>query len=426
MLVGTIGVIIMLIMAVMGVPVAIALLLVGAVGLISLIGLEQTLACSAPMFYNYVSNYSFSVIPMFILMGSIGYHSNLFSDIFDAARKWCGKLPAGLAISVVIAQTIFGACSGSTVAACAVIGQSAIPTMRKMGYPDTLTTGVVAGSGTLAALIPPSITMCVYGLIVDESIGKLLIAGILPGAVTAIIYVVMLLIQSRKIPRDHETFTFKEKLYTLRYLWVVVALIIAIIGGIYGGVCTPTEGGAFGAFVVFLLALFSRRLNWNVLWQSLRTTVITTGMILIIIVAAMLFARFLTLSGFSRGLTEAIIGLHAPALVTFLIVAAVYLVLGCFVGSTGMMVMTLPMFYPMMMELGFDSLWFGVVVVMFCEMAYETPPVGVNLFATKSVAGDIPLSTIIRGTIPFVIRDLMAVGVIYLIPQIVTFLPSLM
>jgi tripartite ATP-independent transporter DctM subunit len=379
------------------------------------------------MFYNYISKYEFSVIPMFILMGNIGFYSGLFEEVFEVARKWFGRLPAGLAVSVVIAQTIFGACSGSTIAACTVIGKSSYPVMKKAGYPDDLSTGVIAGSGTLAALIPPSVTMCMYGLLVDQSIGKLLIGGVLPGLVTAGIYIIMLIIQSgRKVPRDPERFTFKQKLSALRYLWVVICLVMAIIGGIYGGVCTPTEGGAFGAFVMFMLALIAGRVNKKMIWLSLKSTVITSGMILIIIVAAVLFSRFLTLSGFSRGITEWVANLSIPRILIYIIIVLIYLFLGCFVGATGMMVMTLPTFYPIIMKLGYDPIWFGIQVVILCELAVETPPVGVNLYATQSIAPEVPIITIIRGTIPFVIRDLMALWVVYIFPDIATFLPRLM
>jgi tripartite ATP-independent transporter DctM subunit len=426
MLIGSIGILIFLIFVVIGLPIALALLLVGLTGLLFLVGIDPTLATSAPMFYNYVSKYEFSVIPMFILMGNIGFYSGLFGDVFEVARKWLGRLPAGLAVSVVAAQTLFGACSGSTIAACAVIGKSAFPVMKKTGYSDELSTGVIAGSGTLAALIPPSVTMCIYGLLVDESIGKLLIAGILPGLLTAGIYIFMLLIRSRNVPRYTEHHSFKEKIVSLRYLWVVLALVLAIMGGIYGGVCTPTEAGAFGAFVMFVMALVAGRVNRGMIWKSVRSTITTTGMVLIIIVAAVLFSRFLTLSGFSRGITEWVSVLTIPRIAIYSIIVVIYLFLGCFVGATGMMVMTLPTFYPIVLKLGYDPIWFGIQVVILCELAVETPPVGVNLYATQSIAEGVPITTVIRGTFPFVMRDLMALGVVYVFPQIATFLPSLM
>ena len=276
-------------------------------------------------------------------------------------------------------------------------------------------------------LIPPSITMCIYGLLVDQSIGKLLIGGILPGLLTGAIYsAILILWTGRTVPRDYTVFTFKEKFYTLRYLWVVLALILAIMGGIYAGICTPTEAGAFSVFAMFALSLVTRRLNREMMWKSIRSTITSTGMILIIIVAAVLFARFLTLSGFSRGISEWVSRINAPDIVIFAIMVAIYLFLGCFVGATGMMVMTLPTFFPLAMALGWDPVWFGIEVVILCECAVQTPPVGVNLYATQSIAPDVPITTIMKGTAPFVLRDIAIVWIIYFIPQIATFLPNLM
>ncbi len=426
MIIGCVIIVILLILVCVGMPVAFAMLLVSLSALLFLLGLDQTLAISATMFYNTMAQYEFSVIAMFVLLGNIGFYSGLFTEVFEVARKWFGRLPAGLAVSVVIAQAIFGACSGSSVAACVVVGKAAIPVMRKMKYPDELATGVVAASGTLAVLIPPSVTMCLYGVIVDESIGKLLVAGFLPGILNALIYIVMIMVQCRHLQRDPERFTFREKLFALRYLWVVIALVLALTGGIYFGLCTPTEGGAFGAFVIFLLALVAKRVNGKMLWQSIRSTILTAGMILIIVAGAVLFSRTLTVCGFSQGLTDWVASVQLSKHLVFVIVFFVYLLLGCFVGSTGMMVMTLPTFYPLMISMGYDSIWFGIIVIVMCEMAFCTPPVGINLYATKDVAGDVPLSVIIRGVIPFLVRDVMCLAVLYAFPQIATFLPSKM
>jgi len=423
---GVLSILIFLVLVCIGFPIGLALFMVAAAGIQYLVGLEKMLAISAPMFYNYIAKYEFSVIVMFVLLGHIGSQSGLFTDLFDVARKWFGRLPAGLAVSVVVAQSIFGACSGSSVASCIVIGKSALPVMRKMGYPDELSTGVIAGGGTLDVLIPPSVTMCIYGLLVDESIGKLLIGGFLPGALSAAVYIILIMIQSRHVPRDTVRYSLTEKILALRFLWVVAVIVMALIGGIYTGICTPTEGGAFGTFMLFVLALMTGKVNRKMIWNSVRSTITTTGMILVIIVAAVLYARFLTLCGFSHWMTDWVKDAAVPRIVVFLFIVAVYLVLGCFVGSTGMMVMTLPTFYPVMMSLGYDSIWFGIIVIIMCEMAFLTPPVGIALYATKSLADDIPLSVIIRGAMPFVFRDLMIVAILYIFPEIVTFLPDRM
>lgn len=425
MIIGTIYIVIFLLLASAGMPIMLALLFSSLTGMIHLVGIEQTIAASAPLLLNCISKYEFSVIPMFILMGSIGYFSGLFDEVFEVARKWVGRLPGGLAISVVVGQVLFGAFSGSSVAACVVIGKAAYPIMKKASYPDEYSTGVLAGSGGLSMLIPPSVVMCIYGLLVDESIGKLLIAGIIPGIFIAALYIFIIMVWW-KVPRDSVRYSFREKVVAIRYLWVVGVLILAIIGGIYGGIAAPTEAGAFGAFVVFLLATVTGRVTWNMLWKSLRSTVSTTGMILIIIVSAMLFTRFLTICGFSHGISEWVGKLVVPDLVIFVVMCLIYLFLGCFVGATGMMVMTLPTFYPIAISLGWDSIWFGIIVVLLCEIAVETPPVGVNLYAVKSIAPEVPITTVIRGVAPFVFRDIFVIFVLYFIPQMATLLPGLM
>jgi tripartite ATP-independent transporter DctM subunit len=416
----------MLILVMFGMPIAISLLLVGMYGIIYLVGPHQALSASAPTLFNYAAKYAFSVVPMFILMGNIGSQSGLFKEIFEVARKWTGKIPAGLGVSTILAQTLFAACSGSSVASCVVIGKVAYPAMREMGYPDAMSTGIIAGSGTLACLIPPSVALCIYGLIVDQSVGKLLIGGILPGALTAGIYIFLLMIQARHIPRDSSHYSWKEKIFAVRYLWPMCLLILSILGGIYAGVCTPTEGGALGAFVVFIMALISRNMSWKIFFKAIEDTLTTCAMLMIMLVGAVLFTRFITLSGLTHELTAMVTAVELPRIYIFFIISIIYILLGCLVGPMGMLVMTLPMFYPMMMALGYDPIWFGIVVVMFIELAHETPPVGVNLFAAQSVTDGIPVSTVIRGTIPFMFRDLLAITIIYIFPGIVTFLPSLM
>ena len=425
MVIGFIFIILFLLLASAGMPIMLALIFCSFGGMIYLVGIQQTLAASAPLLLDYIAKYEFSVIPMFIFMGSIGFFSGIVDEVFAVARKWIGRLPGGLAVSVVVAQVIFGAFSGSSIAACVVIGKSAFPAMKNAGYNDRYSTGVIAGSGGLSMLIPPSIIICIYGLLVDESIGLLLIGGILPGLLIAAIYAFIIMIWW-KVPRDSARYSFREKVAAIRYLWVIAVLIFAIIGGIYGGIVSPTEAGAFGAFVMFMLTLVTRRLNWDMIWKSVRYTVSTSGMVLILIVSAVLFTRFLTLSGFSHGISEWVGKLAVPDLVIFVVMVAIYLFLGCFIGATGMMVMTLPTFFPVAISLGWDPIWFGIIVVLLCEIAVETPPVGVNLYAVKSIAPDVSITTVIRGVVPFVLRDIGVVWILYFIPEIVTLLPNQM
>lgn len=426
MLLGIVALLVFLALVFLGAPIAFSLFLTSCLGVFYLVGWNPMIGMGGGLFFRYIGDFTFSVIPLFVLMGHLAYQTGLLEDLFDMSRQWLGRLPGGLAIGVVAANTIFGACSGSSIAACTVIGKSSIPVMRKAGYSDEMSSGVVAAAGTLASIIPPSTAICIYGLLVDESIGKLLIAGILPGLLTALLYVVVIIALSRRMPIVHESVTWRTRLFALRHLWVMVVLVAAIMGSIYTGICTPTEAAAVGALVVFLLALVTRRLDWHKFWASLRATVKTTGQILIILVAAVFFARFLTLSGFGKGLTDFVTTAQLNPLVVFIGITLVYFLLGCFVGGTGMMVMTLPIFYPLMMGLGFNSLWFGIIVVVYVEMAVITPPVAVNLFAVRSIAPEIPMTSIIRGIIPYLFAQGAVMVLLYIFPQIVTFLPSLM
>lgn len=425
MLVGFVGVLILLGLIFIGVPVAVALFGMGIGGLIYVRGWDLTMSTTGNLLFNAICSYQFAVIPLFIFMGQVGYFSGLLSELFDIAQKWLGRIRGGLAMSVVLANTVFAACSGSSMSAAVVIGKSALPVMKKANYPDSLSTGIIAASGTLAVLIPPSVALCIYGLLVQESIGPLFIAGIIPGIVSASLYILFISITSRGMAAG-ETTPWRQKLYSLRYLWVIIVLVVAILGGIYLGITTPTEAAAAGTFVMIVLAVIKRRMNWSILRESVVSATIVSGMIMIIIVSALLFTRFLVMSGFSKEVMEAVAAMAVPRYVVFLLITLVYFVIGCFVDTTSMMVMTLPIFYPLVMSLGFDSLWFGIIVVLYCEMAMITPPVGVNLYATQSISGGVPIGTIIRGALPFLIVQFLTVALLYIFPKLATFLPSMM
>jgi tripartite ATP-independent transporter DctM subunit len=426
MIVGVIGIVAVLILVFAGVPIAFSLLTAAFLGFIYLSGWNVTVHSVGTHYFAFTNSYDLGVLLMFFFMGHLGYYSGVMESIFDAARRWLGRVKGGIALSVVAASTAYAACSGSSVASCLIIGKSAIPTMRKAGYSDALATGVVAASGTLASIIPPSALIVVYALLVDQSIGKLLIAAILPGFLTAAVYAITGLSMSRNVQIDPQRFTWKEKIYSIRYLWVIFVCIFAIMGCMYLGICTPTEGGAIGAFVTFVMGLVARKMDWKIFKQSVKSTATSGGTILVILVASVFFSRFLTLSGFSNDISNLLASAHFPALGLFIILSIAWLALGCIVDAVSMLVMTMPIMYPIMMGLGFDPIWFGIIAVKYCEIAVLTPPVAVNLFALKSVAPNIPMSTIIKGVIPFIGSEIVVVAVLYAFPQIATWLPSMM
>lgn len=414
------------ILLISGVPLFVSLLTASFAGFYALGGWNLAATNMISIITNFVSSYVLTVIPIFIFMGNLAYQTGILEDVFKVAKIWFGRLKGGLAISTVVANAIFAACSGSSLSATLVIGKEAFPLMRKSGYPDTLSSGVVAASGTLASLIPPSILLCIYALMVEQSVGKLLIAGIMPGIVSAIIYSIYVTMFCLKMPISTEKYSIKEKLGAVRHLWVVVILVVAIMYSMYTGWATPTEAGAVGACVIFILAASLRRISWKRFLASMRSTAFVTAQILIVVGAAIFFGRFLVFSGLSVVICEAFIGLELHRVFIFMLVTILYLGLGCFMGAVGMMAVSLPIIYPIMMSLGYDPLWFGIIVVIFSETALISPPIGMNVYAAKSVVDDVPLTTVFKGSFGFMCMDVLTVVVLYVFPWIITFLPSLM
>jgi tripartite ATP-independent transporter DctM subunit len=410
----------------MGVPLFVSLFIASVVGFVSIGGWELAMSNIVGVVANFISSYLLTVIPVFILMGSFAHHSNLMEEVFGVAEIWFGRLRGGLALSTVAANAIFAACSGSSVSSTLVIGKDALPAMRKNNYPLSLASGVVAASGTLASLIPPSILICIYALMVEQSVGKLLVAGIIPGIVSALIYSGYIIVRCMNVPVKTQRYSIKEKLLAMRHLWVIVALVLAILYTLYTGWATPTEVGAIGVAVVCFLALVIGRMSWKVFMESVKTAIYISGQILILVGAAIFFGRFLAYAGLSVNACEAVIGLQAPPLVVFIAIMGLYLLLGCFMGAMAMLAVSLPIVYPIVSSLGFDPIWFGIVVVVFSETALISPPIGMNVFATNSIAPDIPITTIFKGSFGFMCMDILTVFVFYLFPSLITFLPNRM
>jgi len=331
-----------------------------------------------------------------------------------------------LAIASVFGCAGFAACTGASTASAAIMGRVAIPEMRKYGYHPRLAAGVVAASDTLASLIPPSVILVIYGIITEQSIGALLIGGFIPGVISAVIYAGMIYTRVKISPElgaVQSKASWKERLYSLKGTWGVLVLIVLIIGGIYSGIFTPTEAGGAGAFSAFIMALAMRRLTLARLKESLLETGRTTIMIFSIIVGVLIFVRFLALTGLPGTFAEVVLALPLPRLVIILLLMSLYVFLGMFLDAIGMMMLTLPIIFPAVMALGYDPIWFGIIIVKMCEICLITPPVGLNVYVVRSVAPDIPLEEIFRGIIPFVAMDILTVALFIAFPQIITFLP---
>jgi tripartite ATP-independent transporter DctM subunit len=413
------------------VPIGVALGTVALAGIWYLRGLDVALGMLRSAPYDFLANWELSAIPMFILMGSVAHTSGISSSLFKAARLWLGRLPGGLAVATNFACAGFAAASGSSVAAAAAMGKIAIPEMLRAGYAPSLATGTVAAAGTLAALIPPSILFVLYGIFAETSVTKLLIAGILPGLLTAAVYAIMLigrcLAFPELAPKVDIKATPREKWQALFEIWPVTLLILGMIGGLLSGIVTPTEAGAYGAFLAYLIAAVQGRLTWKVFRTSVMDSVTATSRLLFVAVGAILLTKFLALSGLPFYIADTMGSWAVDPVLLVVGVSIVYLILGMFLDPLGILLITIPVFVPMFEKLGLNLVWFGVLVVKYLEIGLLTPPVGFNVYVIKTVVGDeISLETIFKGVGWFLGCEVIIMTLLILFPQISLYLPSLM
>ncbi|MEC7489914.1 MAG: TRAP transporter large permease subunit [Pseudomonadota bacterium] len=384
--------------------------------------------------FEFSANYSLSAIPMFLLMGSIAHHSGISQALFRAARLWFSGLPGGLAVATNLACAAFAAASGSSVATAAAMGRIAIPEMLEQGYEKGLATGVVASAGTLGSLIPPSILFVLYGIFAEVSIVKLLIAGVFPGLLTAAVYTVMIITRCKLNPklappidRAEIAKLRPERMRALWRVWPLVALIVGIIGGLYAGIVTPTEAGAAGAVLALIIAILQGRMNVRVFRDSIIEAITATARIFFVAVGAVMYTKFLALTGMPFFLGNLIGAWALDPLLLVLAASIIYVILGMFLDPLGLLLLTLPILLPMFEGLNLDLVWFGVLVVKFLEIGLLTPPVGFNVYVIKSVVGDkIPLETIFRGVGWFLACEVVIVALLVAFPQISLYLPGTM
>ncbi len=427
--IGYMALIVMVILIILGMRIAFVAPLVAFGGIAALKGWNVAFNLAGYLPHGIAAHYSLSVIPLFIIMGYLGFYSGLTKDIFYTARQWFGHLPGGMAIATTYGCAGFAACTGSSVASAAVMGKMAIPEMRKYGYHPGFAAGAVAAGGTLATLIPPSVPLVIYGIITEQSVGFLLMAGLLPGVLSAIIYAFMIQIRVKLKPSlalPLEKATWKNRIISLKNTWGMLAILTVMLGGIYTGVFTPTEAGGAGAAAVFFMGLLAKRLDLKKFKLALLDTGRATVMIFAIIVGILTFVRFLALTGLPSSISDAVVALPVPRIVILGGILGLFVFLGMFLDLIGMMLLALPIVFPPVIALGYDPIWFGVIVVKMGEICLITPPVGLNVYVVNSVAPDIPSQTIFKGIIPFLIMDFLTLGILIAFPQIVTFLPSLM
>ena len=420
---------VMVLLIVMGMRIAFVAPLVAFGGIAALKGWKVAFNLAGYLPHGIAAHYSLSVIPLFIIMGYLGFFSGLTRDIFHTARQWFGHLPGGMAIATTYGCAGFAACTGSSVASAAVMGKMAIPEMRKYGYDPGFAAGAVAAGGTIATLIPPSVPLVIYGIITEQSVGFLLMAGFLPGILSAVIYAFMIQIRVKFKPSlapPLEKATWRSRLLSLKNTWGMLAILTLMLGGIYTGIFTPTEAGGAGAAGVLLIGVAAGRLDFQKFKRALLDTGRATVMIFAIIVGILIFVRFLALTGLPAAFSEAVVAMPVPRIFILGGILGLFVFLGMFLDLIGMMLLALPIVFPPVVALGYDPIWFGVIVVKMGEICLITPPVGLNVYVVNSVAPDIPSQTIFKGIVPFLCMDFLTLAVLIAFPQIVTFLPSLM
>jgi len=425
---GIVGIGLLLVLFLLRMPVAFAMALTGLVGFAYLSGPGPALSIMAQDIFEQFSSYPLSVIPMFILMGSFAFASGISQRLYRTTYAWVGALRGGLTIATVLACAGFAAICGSTAATAATMGKIALPEMKKYKYDDTLATGTVAASGTLGILIPPSTVLIVYGILVEESIGKLFMAGILPGILLSLSFVATVAILCLRNPQlgpPGTATTWKEKIKATGGIIEAVILFLLAIGGLFLGWFSPTQAGAIGAGGALLIGLIRRQLTWKVFFDAGRDGLRTGCMVLVIITGAVIFGHFMAISTTPFILADWIGGLPIHPMAVMAILIFIYFLGGFFMDSMALIVVTIPIFFPIVLELGFDPIWFGVIIVLTAEMGVITPPVGVNVFVIKGIAPEVPLETIFKGIFPFLAALIIVTIILVIFPQIATFLPSL-
>ncbi|WP_417673820.1 TRAP transporter large permease [Pseudodonghicola sp.] len=422
-----IGLAALLVLAFLRIPIAFVMALVGFAGMAWVMNPSAALYNVGQTAFDAAINYELSVVPLFVLMGNFVARARLAAELYNASNAFLGHRKGGLAMATVVACGGFSAICGSSLATAATMSKVAMPSMRRFGYSDSLATGSIAAGGTLGILIPPSVMLVMYGILTQQSIGKLFAAGIIPGAIGMLFYLLAVRWVAWRRPEEGpaaERQSWPERLRALRNVWGVLVLFLVVMGGIYGGVFSPTEAAGIGALGSFLFALLRGALTWKVLKEILVESVETTAMLFTVLIGALLFANFINITDFPQGLVTFAMQFADTPWLVILAILVIYLLLGCVFESMSMILLTVPIFYPLVMQLGYDAIWFGIVVVVVTEISLITPPVGMNVFVLRGVLPDVTTGTIFRGVTPFWVADIFRLTLIVVVPVLSTWLAS--
>lgn len=432
--IGITGIIIMILMFMTRMPVAFVMASVGFVGFSCMISTDAGLVLLSRNVYETFNSYDLTTIPLFILMGQLGFNSGISKRLYDAGYKFMGNVRGGLAMATVSACTAFGAVCGSSPATAATMATVGLPEMKRYGYDDELATGSVASGGGIGMIMPPSVVLIIYGILTEQSIGALFVAGIFPALLVTLLFILCIYIRCRISPEQGppgERFSWPEKLKALLGLGETLAVFTLVIGGIFIGLFTPTEAAAIGAFGILLIAIVRRQISWQGFVKSLMETLRTSCMVLMLIAGAVIFGKFLAVTRIPFEIAGWVAGLEMSPVLVMGVIIGIYFIGGCFMDALAFVTLTVPIFFPVVMELGFDPIWFGIIIVMVTEMGVITPPVGINVYVVYGVAKnvlkeEIPLEKIFKGIFPFLIAIIVGVVMLIMFPSIILFLPNLM
>jgi C4-dicarboxylate transporter DctM subunit len=427
--IGIIGVIVLVIFLFSRMPVGFVMGFLGFIGFSYVRGLEPGLSLIARDVFDVFSSYGLTVVPLFVFMGQVAFHSGISRRLYDSAYVLVGSRKGGLAMATVAACAGFSAISGSTNATAATMATVTLPEMKRYKYDMSLATGTVAAAGSLGILIPPSVIFIVYGILTEQSIGKLFLAGIFPGILLSILFMLTIYLRVRRRPSlapPGPKTALREKINSFAGVLETLVIFVMVMGGIFFGIFTPTEAASAGAFLTLLIALIRKQLTWQGFVQSLADTTRISCMVMVIVTGAVIFGHFMAVTRLPYDLAAWVTSLPLPRHVIMMVIVLVYLVGGCFMDALAMIMLTIPIFFPVAEALGFDPIWFGVVIVLITEMGVVTPPVGVNVYVVYGVAKDVPLEVIFKGVLPMVLALLVCNLILLFFPQIALYLPSLM
>ncbi len=423
------GFAVLFVLLILRVPIGVAMGIVGLGGFAMMTTTNAALSVLAQSPIRTVTDYSLGLIPMFILMGSVASASGMSTELYRAANAWLGHQRGGVAMSTVAACGGFSAICGSSVATAATMAKVALPEMKRFGYPDTMATGVIASGGTLGILIPPSVVLALYGVLTDQDIGKLFIAGLVPGLLAIALYMITIRLYVRflrgGLPQQ-ERASWGERLESMRGIWAITLLFVFIIGGIYGGAFTPSEAAGMGAMGAIIISMVRRKLDLRGLFRCLVEAIQISAGIFMILVGAILFGYFLTVTQVPQNVANTLVGWDLGPTGTLLVILGFLILLGCVLDAMAMVILMVPILYPVSVALGYDPIWFGVVIVMTVELALITPPIGMNIFVISALARDVGIQKIYAGVLPFVAADFLRIGLVIAFPALALYLPGTM